>query len=482
MSDKSFYNQTKLGFSAFIGILTLLFIYSCTPPSKGPLRVSDKNPRYFTDNSGGAILLTGSHTWNNLVDMGPSDPPPRFDFDAYLMWMQSYGHNFIRLWAWELMTWNTSGNNPNNRSKEPEIHYVTPHPWIRTGPGTALDSKPKFDLESFDVKYFNRLRSRVEAAEKHGIYVSIMLFEGWGLQFSPNAYDNHPFHPENNIQSIGGNIKDDSLALGIHELMDDRITAIQEAYVKHVIDVVNDLDNVLYEISNENHPSSTLWQYHMIDYIHQYEQTKPKQHPVGMTFQYKGGSNEDLFKSPAEWISPNNEDGYREDPPEADGSKIIINDTDHLWGIGGSSDWAWKSFCRGLNPIFMDPYDGLVLGKSFEERFKPIRVSLGQIQHFAQQLNLDEMLPSKSLASSAYCLANAGKEYLVYLADTNMVNVDLRAIKGSAGVEWFNPSTGETIHAAGLEGGSIQNFESPFVEEGAILFIKSPPSKMGDTY
>ncbi len=29
--------------------------------------------------------------------------------------------------------------------------------------------------------------------------------------------------------------------------------------------------NVLYEIGNETHPSSTEWQYHMIRFIHEYE-------------------------------------------------------------------------------------------------------------------------------------------------------------------------------------------------------------------
>ena len=43
-------------------------------PPRGPLRVCEANPRYFTDGSGRAIYLTGSHTWNNLQDMGPTDP------------------------------------------------------------------------------------------------------------------------------------------------------------------------------------------------------------------------------------------------------------------------------------------------------------------------------------------------------------------------------------------------------------------------
>lgn len=210
----------------------------------------------------------------------------------------------------------------------------------------------------------------------------------------------------------------------------------------------------------------------MINFIHEYEKSKSKQHPVGMTFQYKGGNNDGLFDSPAEWISPNGEGGYKDDPPEADGSKVIINDTDHLWGIGGNSDWAWKSFCRGLNPIFMDTYDGLILGESFDQRYEPLRVSLGQIQGMARRLNLIEMLPRADLASSSYCLANEGKEYLTYVPDTDQVMVDLTGIKGDLLVEWFNPATGETSQLTGIKGGIEQTFQSPFEENGVVLLIQ----------
>ena len=65
------------------------------------------------------------------------------------------------------------------------------------------------------------------------------------------------------------------------ERLDTRREAVFEpSYVRHVIESVNDLDNVLYEISNENHPASTAWQYEMIRFIHDYEKTLPKQHPA----------------------------------------------------------------------------------------------------------------------------------------------------------------------------------------------------------
>ena len=42
---------------------------------QGPLRAHPTNPRYSTDDSGQAIYLTGSNTWNNLQDIWDTDPP-----------------------------------------------------------------------------------------------------------------------------------------------------------------------------------------------------------------------------------------------------------------------------------------------------------------------------------------------------------------------------------------------------------------------
>ena len=242
-------------------------------PAAGPLRVHPDNRRYFTDSSGRAIYLTGSHMWNNLVDMGPSDPPPRFDFDAYLDWLVELDHNFIRMWAWELTSWDTRRNN-SAWGKE-KVHTVAPHPWARTGPGNARDGKPRFDLDKFAPAYFERVRRRVKAARDRGIYVSVMLFEGWGVQFSPGAWERHPFHPENNVNKINGDTNGDGRGLEVHTLGNAKVVGLQERYIRKLVDTVNDLDNVLYEVSNENHPPSTRWQYHVIDTVHAYEKSKP---------------------------------------------------------------------------------------------------------------------------------------------------------------------------------------------------------------
>lgn len=51
---------------------------------KGPLKVSQDNPRYFSDNSERAILLTGSHTWANFQEHYTEKQTATFDWEGYL--------------------------------------------------------------------------------------------------------------------------------------------------------------------------------------------------------------------------------------------------------------------------------------------------------------------------------------------------------------------------------------------------------------
>jgi hypothetical protein len=250
-------------------------------PAKGPLRVLPRNPRYFTDGSGKAIYLTASHSWDNLPDIGLTDPPPAFDFAGYLRFIAERNYNYIRLWRWET---------PKDIEQDAIIRYSAPHPWKRTGPATAWDGKPKFDLNRFNEDYFARMRQRAEMACERGIYVSVMLFNGWELQFS--NWSGHPFNKENNINGIDGDPDKDGRGTEIESWPPPAgVEKLEKSYVDQVIDTVNDLDNILYEISNESGPYSTDWQYDMIEYVKSYETGKSKQHPVGMSFQYPRGSN-----------------------------------------------------------------------------------------------------------------------------------------------------------------------------------------------
>ncbi len=471
------------------------------PLASGPLRRSPENPRYFSTPDGHPVYLTGSHTWNNLQDAGFDDPPKPFDYAGYLSFLELHHLNFVRLWRWEVTRWT-----------EPSAHrvvYCPLQPWRRTGPGAALDGKPKFDFEKFNDAYFQRLRERVAAAGAHGVYVSIMLFEGWVVRFAPDDWAFHPFNAANNINGIDGDPDGDRKAIELFTDPSPAVLRVQRAYVRRVVETVNNLDNVLYEISNENAPGSfATWQEGMVGFIRSCEADLPKQHPIGVTSAGHGNKGDfaRLLATSADWISPNPDDAdYKTNPPAAGGAKVFIVDTDHLWGLGGDVQWVWKSFTRGLNPIFMDPYDrSFIAGPDPLAQWEPVRRALGQTASFAERLDLARAKPQPALASTGFCLANPGREYLVYLPFdphwleskrylrsarqpistfrsrfSRRATLDLSAAAGRFSVEWFNPASGETTSGPSVAGGRHVSFTAPF-KGAAVLFLRQAPAAAGN--
>jgi hypothetical protein len=217
----------------------------------------------------------------------------------------------------------------------------------------------------------------------------------------------------------------------------------------------------------------------MIDFIKRYEATKPKQHPVGITSAGFSSSYDDLaelLNSPADWISPGRPLSlaydYLENPPPADGDKVIISDSDHLARELKDASWIWKSLTRGLNPIFMDAYpplDTLATGD-----VTLIRKNMGYARAYAEKTDLASMAPRPELSSTKYVLANPGGEYLIFQPDSGPITVNLQ--KGQYRYEWFNPRTGLASDKASLGASSGNITLSPPFSGSAVLFIQSADS------
>ncbi|MCB0688392.1 MAG: DUF4038 domain-containing protein, partial [Saprospiraceae bacterium] len=467
------------------------------PEIQGVLRHLPSNPNYFTDDSGEAIFLTGSHTWENFQDIYSEENMPKLDWEEYLNMMEDKDHNFMRFWVWE---------HPYGASWSTMPIQIDPMPYRRTGPGLAFDNLLKFDLTQWNEQYFQRLRDRVIEAGQRGIYVSIMLFQGWSLNKmglkDVDPFNSHPFNLVNNINGVEvaekGVDKDGHPTL--HSLDNPKVLAFQEAYVKKVIESVNDLDNVLYEIINEG--GTIEWCYHMIRYIREVEAKKPKQHMIGLGTRITPTMlNKILWDSPADYISPTWEppdwaapgadavDDYGSNPPINKGDKVCIIDTDHLWGYGGNYVWAWKSFLRGLNPIFMDSWKRIPgkmklpemdwafvtgginrLDRDYPD-YEPLRDNMGYINRFAKQVDLKNMKPHADLSTTRYCLANPGQEYLIYFPPFSKGTVNLSDVSGDLDIVWFIPSLNKTVKGVTtLKGGYFAVIEPP-VSTDAILYL-----------
>jgi len=137
----------------------------------------------------------------------------------------------------------------------------------------------------------------------------------------------------------------------------------------------------------------------------------------------------------------------------------------------------WKSFLRGLNPIFMDTYDCMILTGSFDSTWaEPLRISMGYSLILADRMDLISMTPEPDLASSNYCLANPGVEYLVYLPDNTEVSLNLEETSGAFSSEWFNPATGKFRETENITGGQNVSMDSPFETSNVLVHLK----KMND--
>ena len=481
----------------------------------GPLVVCTANPRYFAvaSDPDRAVYLTGSHIWNNLHDgMGPgaecAEVPERLDFGEYLDFLAQRGHNFIRLWRWEHFKSHAAGG---------DFHLcMTPQPWPRTGPGTATDGKPRFNLDTFDETFFQRLRERAVAAGERGMYVAVMLFDGWALHLSPapDHIEGHPFHAANNVNGIGIAGVCDYQVLPL----DPRVQALQEAYIRKVVDTLHDLPNVLWEVANESSGGgqagpefmdalgltdipewgdSTAWQYWVIDTVKRHEQAMGYDlHPIGMTMQFpvpeQTKVNDPLLASGAEWISPGYDDEvfasgghpmapgspqsrWLEDPPAADGGKIVISDTDHYAPGRGDALWAWKSFLRGHHPILMDY--GLIAGVNAPDpAFEPARHAMGDTLRYATRMNLIAMQPHGELSSTGYALASPGEEYLVLDPNDTPDSFAVHLDPGTYTTEWFFIDRRDMIddEKITVEGPGSMSFIPPSGTPGpTVLYVRT---------
>ena len=170
----------------------------------------------------------------------------------------------------------------------------------------------------------------------------------------------------------------------------------------------------------------------------------------------------------------------------------MVVDTDH--GYGGDrlrkdgpaaqQHWVWKNLMRGNQTLFMDPYLARINGRNDPQGVNPsdeyfglrpdpywetLRVAMGRARTWADKVDLAEMTPRAELASSTYCLANPGREYLVYDPAGRGFSVSLET--GSYRFEWYNPSSGTTERHGSFHAGAGQRRFDPVFRGDAVLHL-----------
>jgi hypothetical protein len=83
------------------------------------------------------------------------------------------------------------------------------------------------------------------------------------------------------------------------------------------------------------------------------------------------------------------------------------------------------------------------------------------------------MAPNGKLASTGMCLADEGREYVVFVGSGEPFTVDLSAAgKVTLKVHWYNPRTGQSPGFTTVAGGDAATIFTPPFTGGAVLYVR----------
>ncbi|MBI2931918.1 MAG: DUF5060 domain-containing protein [Planctomycetes bacterium] len=108
--------------------------------------------------------------------------------------------------------------------------------------------------------------------------------------------------------------------------------------------------------------------------------------------------------------------------------------------------------------------------------WEPAWTEMGGARAFVESVPFWLMQPSNALVVSgtAFCLAQVGEAYALYLPSGGMVSVNL-ASGNTYTVEWWNPANGRTgsFQGTGMVSGGVQTFSAPGSGDWALRVVKN---------
>jgi hypothetical protein len=450
----------------------------------GVIRVHPENPRWFADDSGRAIYLGGHQIFVDLQDNSYNKEFIRngvriLDWNEYVKFLKAHNFNYLRNW----IIWSTGSGSmaPVNNA----IAYPMPYKRVE-GHGKAKDGGNKFDLSRFDEAFFRRMRDRCEDLHKAGVFVSIMLFEVYGFLGGESAgdppqtlWDGNVFNETNNINGIDVDYDGDGKGIEFFYTNDKRILRLQKEYVMKVLDTLNHLDNVFYEIANELY--APQWQYEMIEFIKRYEKSKPKQHLILLsaggrtrTGGWKQMGKNPVVNSPADCFAASGswQSGLykKKNPPGNNSNKPGIVDLDHVSPGSSDTGYVWTAFTRGYHfNLYDKPFEN---PSSEGPQWRRVRHSVGKAVEYSSKLDLANITPREDLASTGFCLTKPGYQYVVYQPDDEPIIVSGLSEGTSYYYEVYSAEQSKVVSEGYIQAsGSSELFRS--MGKGTVLYINS---------
>jgi hypothetical protein len=433
---------------------------------------------------GRPVLLIGDSVTQGWMELGAN-----FNQDAYVNALAARGINVLMIWSYIGIT---------DQVGDARIGYDAPEiwPWAKSG--------STFDLSSLNSAYFDRLRTLVQLAAARNIAVLITVHDGW----TKTRFGGHPFN-----QANGGPLTDRSQYVELASYTSEMPATYNagwtrqqkhqyflERFCDRLIQSTSDQPNVMYEMFNEgewyDQGNLRAFQVHFLSF---FKARSPRitlvndDHVTGGDF--RGEANCDVISlhRPNWTASTTAADGFAtysaafvglpvkpfffsEPVPEYQGDWSLHDAIMRLmWGtvVGGSGFVVQNDTCYGFDPRT------IMAGQS------AMRDAVLDLEgHCARFFNgsgvsFRNAVPNAALASSGLCLAEAGREYVVYSQSGADVTVNLAAAAGSLTGRFYNPRTGVFAPSFAVQGGASLAFTKPSTADW-VLHLLAVPRLVGD--
>ena len=222
-------------------LLIVLLLLHCQPhqtqvektwPTEGPIQLHPENPHYFLYKGKTLALITSAEHYGAVLNLD-------FDYKKYLNTLAEDGMNYTRIFtgAYFEIAGESFGIQNNTLAPLPG-RVITP--WAEI---TDPSGEKKYDLETRNTAYFQRLRDFINLAESLDIIVEVTLFSSI---YRDAHWDISPQNPANNINISHEVTRHDAQTLNNSELFE-----YQANMVSKFVAELNGYDNFFFEIQNE---------------------------------------------------------------------------------------------------------------------------------------------------------------------------------------------------------------------------------------
>ena len=219
-------------FLLFTGIVIFAFstLNVCIAQDE-PIKLLAENPHYFEFNGKPLALITSAEHYGAVLNES-------FNYEEYLHTLHDEGMTYTRIFMGSYFEIPSKSFSIQHNTLAPEADKIIV-PWLTSVENGLI----KYDWNSTNPAYYERLNKFMELAQKLDIIVEVTLFSSI---YNDDHWEMNPQNPKNRLG--------DSASLDrklVHTVENGVLLSLQKTYVSNLVKELNGFNNFFFEIQNE---------------------------------------------------------------------------------------------------------------------------------------------------------------------------------------------------------------------------------------